>query len=143
MEGLTNAGFPPVPPLDHSFIHLFGVEANVLSGRRPALLSTTDQLTAAFTDRSHQCAFQVSAAANNISLQVFAITKIAAEPGRLAVRAFELGNVVSASSSSAHLPPSAPPGSQHLIGGNMWLQLLPSIPDDLKTLLLEGPINSN
>lgn len=82
--------------LEPTLSSVFCVKTNTLSGRRPTLPSTTDQMTARFADRSHQCAFQASTAANNIALMAYSMNKMAAEPELLPRRAEDLGKAASA-----------------------------------------------
>ncbi|MEQ2166409.1 hypothetical protein GOODEAATRI_027712 [Goodea atripinnis] len=64
VESLTDQGFPPVPALETSLSAVFGVRSARCVGRRPVPLSSSDQIMARLTDRSHQCAAQVAAATN-------------------------------------------------------------------------------
>ena len=74
-KGLTVVGFPTAPPLEPNLTALFGVKQASTAGQhgtvaawRPLLSSPGDQVVVRQTDRMHQCAFQASAAANNIAL---------------------------------------------------------------------------
>ncbi|MEQ2178416.1 hypothetical protein GOODEAATRI_013830 [Goodea atripinnis] len=73
VESLTDHGFPPVPALEPSVSAAFGVRSAV--GRRPVPPSSSDQITARLTDRSHQCAALVAAATNNTAFLAYAISK--------------------------------------------------------------------
>lgn len=135
MESYTEQGFPSVPPLEPSLSSVFGVQTNMLGGRRPTLPNTTDQMTARFADRSHQC---------NIALLACSVDKIAAEPKRLPERAEELGKAASAALNICALiavTTARTAAWQQLIRCNIWLHLSSSIPDNMKKELLEGPIS--
>ncbi|KAI3353020.1 hypothetical protein L3Q82_019586 [Scortum barcoo] len=72
-------------------------------GRRPVPPSPKDQLTAHLADRSHQCAFQASAAANNIALLCFHMRDLALQPDPLSAsteQAAEISRAASASSAA-------------------------------------------
>ncbi|MEQ2173372.1 hypothetical protein GOODEAATRI_031474 [Goodea atripinnis] len=79
VESLTDQGFPPVPALEPSLSAVFGVRSARRVGRRPVPPSSSDQITARLTDRSHQCAVQVAAATNNTAFLAYAISKKAWE----------------------------------------------------------------
>lgn len=132
MESYTEQGFPSVPPLEPSLSSVFGVQTNMLGGRRPTLPNTTDQMTARFADRSHQC---------NIALLACSVDKIAAEPKRLPERAEELGKAASAALNICAVTTARTAAWQQLIRCNIWLHLSSSIPDNMKKELLEGPIS--
>ncbi|CAB1431439.1 unnamed protein product [Pleuronectes platessa] len=66
--GFSNQGFPPVPPLEQCLASVFGVEVNPLGGKQPTPPSPSSQMVTRLADRSHNCAAQAIAAANNIAL---------------------------------------------------------------------------
>ncbi|KAI3354619.1 hypothetical protein L3Q82_019125 [Scortum barcoo] len=75
---------PPGPASGTNSHAFFGVKSvNVKGGRRPILPSTWGQLMARLADRSHQCAFQASAAANNIAMLAYYMRDMALQPDSL------------------------------------------------------------
>ncbi|MED6244419.1 hypothetical protein ATANTOWER_009231 [Ataeniobius toweri] len=75
VESLSDQGFPPVPALEPSLSAVFGVRSARRVGRRPVPPSPNDQITPRLTDRSHQCAAQVTAATNNTTFLAYSISK--------------------------------------------------------------------
>ncbi|KAI3352332.1 hypothetical protein L3Q82_005308 [Scortum barcoo] len=91
VDDFTDRGCPPVPTLEPSLTSFFGAKPVTLrGGRRPVLPSPKDQLTARLADRSHQCAFQASAAANNIVLLCFHMRDLALQPDPLSTESRRL-----------------------------------------------------
>ncbi|CAB1431446.1 unnamed protein product [Pleuronectes platessa] len=90
VAGISQDGFPPVPPLEPSLAAVFGVKVNPLGGRRPVPPSPTGQTMTRLADRSHQCAVQTVAAANNVVLLSHWLHSMSLEPHLLADRAEDL-----------------------------------------------------
>ncbi|KAK2891978.1 hypothetical protein Q8A73_017643 [Channa argus] len=120
VKGLTDDGFPPVPTLEPSLAALFGVKCNLRAGRRPAPPSPKDALTARLADRSHQCAFQSAAAANNIFPFLIWLSYLMLFPTTIASACISAW--------------------QTMIARNVWLHLS-SIPEAVRKDMLEGPIS--
>ncbi|XP_033980402.1 uncharacterized protein LOC117477766 [Trematomus bernacchii] len=145
VEGFTDKGFPTVPPLEPSLTTFFGVkQASTVAGRRPMLTASRDQFVARQTDRMHQCAYQASAAANNIALLVNSMVRIAEqsdtmssgeaeEIGKAASTALTLSAAVAVS--QARITTWATQVHRYL-----WLQQ-GSIPEGAGKELIEAPIS--
>lgn len=73
--GLTDQGFPTVPPLEPSLLAAFGVRGGKHVCRRLTPPSSGDQLTAKLADKVHQCASQVGAATKNMAMLALGVSK--------------------------------------------------------------------
>ncbi|KAK5925427.1 hypothetical protein CgunFtcFv8_017949 [Champsocephalus gunnari] len=145
VEGLTDVGFPTVPPLEPNLTAFFGArQASSVSGRQPMLAATKDRFVAKQTDRMHQCAFQASAAANNIALLTNSMVEMseqsktmssgeAEEIGKAASTALTLCAAVAVS--QARIAAWATQVHRYL-----WLQQ-GNIPEGAGKDLLEAPIS--
>ncbi|KAK2895969.1 hypothetical protein Q8A73_015457 [Channa argus] len=144
VKGLTDDGFPPVPTLEPSLAALFGVKCNLRAGRRPAPPSPKDALTARLADRSHQCAFQSAAAANNIFVLANAISDLAllpdALPDKYAEEISKFSSAILALCAPIAIASARISAWQTMIARNVWLHLS-SIPEAVRKDMLEGPIN--
>ncbi|MEQ2172325.1 hypothetical protein GOODEAATRI_019929 [Goodea atripinnis] len=143
-EGGVPQGYPPVPALEPSLSAVFGVRSAWCVGQWPVTPSSSDQITARLTDRSHQCAAQVATATNNTAFLAYSISKKAREMElppedveEFCNFADTILNLCAASAvCSSHIA-----AWQTLIQRQMWLWLY-SIPKDFKRELLEGPFSS-
>ncbi|KAK2905936.1 hypothetical protein Q8A73_009879 [Channa argus] len=144
VKGLTDDGFPPVPTLEPSLAALFGVKCNLRAGRRPAPPSPKDALTARLADRSHQCAFQSAAAANNIFVLANAISDLAllpdALPDKYAEEISKFSSAILALCAPIAIASARISAWQTMIARNVWLHLS-SIPEAVRKDMLEGPIS--
>ncbi|CAB1421368.1 unnamed protein product [Pleuronectes platessa] len=144
VENFSEHGFPPVPPLEPRLAAMFGFSVNPLGGRRATPLSARDQMITRLSDRSHQCAVQASAAANNIALLASYLSKLATEPDLLNIeRAEELGYATSAIltlCTSVAVTTSRIAAWQTMNHRQVWLGVFP-LPNDLKEKLLNAPIS--
>ncbi|MEQ2285932.1 hypothetical protein AMECASPLE_037005 [Ameca splendens] len=139
VESLTDQGFPPVPALEPSLSAVFGVR----SARRVGP-SSSNQITARLTDRSHQCAAQVAAATNNTAFLAYAISKKAREmelPPEDVEEFCNLADTILHLCAASAVCSSRIAAWQTLLQRQMWLRLSSSIPEDFKKELLEGPIS--
>ncbi|KAK5881768.1 hypothetical protein CesoFtcFv8_022529 [Champsocephalus esox] len=95
--GFTDVGFPTVPPLEPNLTAFFGArQASTVTGRQPMLDATKDRFVARQTDRMHQCAFQASAAANNIALLSNSMVEMSEQSKTMSsVEAEEIGKAAS------------------------------------------------
>ncbi|MEQ2165405.1 hypothetical protein GOODEAATRI_016508, partial [Goodea atripinnis] len=144
VESLTDQGFPPVPALKPSLSAVFGVRSAWHVRRRPLPPSSSDQITARLTDRSHQCAVQVAAATNNTAFLAYAITKKAREmelPPEDVEEFFNFTDTILNLCAASAVCSSRIAAWQTLLQRQMWLRLSSSIPEDFKRELLEGPIS--
>lgn len=78
--GLTDQGFPTLPPLESSLSAEFGFRAMKHVGRRLTPPSSGDQLTEKLTDKIYQCSSQVGAAMNNVTILMLNISRDARMP---------------------------------------------------------------
>ncbi|KAK2921855.1 hypothetical protein Q8A73_001340 [Channa argus] len=144
VKGLTDDGFPPVPTLEPSLAALFGVKCNLRAGRRPAPPSPKDALTARLADRSHQCAFQSAAAANNIFVLANAISDLAllpdALPDKYAEEISKFSSAILALCAPIAIASARISAWQTMIARNVWLHLS-SIPEAVRKDMLEGLIS--
>jgi len=145
VEGFTDAGFPATPSLEPSLTAFFGVrQANVIAGRRPTLASPRDQYVARQADRVHQCAFQASAAANNIALLSNSVVTLVERSTTLA--ADEAEEIAKAASTALTLCASVAVSQARIaawvtqIQRHLWLQQA-SVTETARKVLLDAPIS--
>ncbi|KAK2915175.1 hypothetical protein Q8A73_005769 [Channa argus] len=114
------------------------------AGRRPAPPSPKDALTARLADRSHQCAFQSAAAANNIFVLANAISDLAllpdALPDKYAEEISKFSSAILALCAPIAIASARISAWQTMIARNVWLHLS-SIPEAVRKDMLEGPIS--
>ncbi|MEQ2181048.1 hypothetical protein GOODEAATRI_007379 [Goodea atripinnis] len=147
-QGLPIPASPPshpsVPVLEPSLSAVFGVRSARHIGRWPVPPSSSDQITARLTDRSHQCAAQVAAATNNTAFLAYSISKKAREMELLPEDVEEFCNFADTIlniCAALAVCCSGIAAWQILLQRQMWLRLSSSIPEDFKRELLEGPIS--
>ena len=66
---------------------------NAAAGRRPAPPSSRYRTTSRLADRSHQCAFQASAVANNIAMLAYFLSKLAVQPFQIRPDSLHLSSI--------------------------------------------------
>lgn len=79
VEGLTDKEFPTFPLLGAMSDGCFQGQNGLACGMTTRPTSSSDQLTAGLTNQIHQCMSQIAAAANNVTMLAFSISKKAKE----------------------------------------------------------------
>ncbi|XP_053289751.1 LOW QUALITY PROTEIN: uncharacterized protein LOC128450365 [Pleuronectes platessa] len=119
-----------VAPAQPSLAAVFGLKVNPLGGRRPVPPSPTGQTMTRLADRSHQCAVQTVAAANNVVLLSHWLHSMSLEPHLLAET---LGASIAVAGSRIS-------SWQTLVHRGVWLERS-NLSEGLRKELLEAPIS--
>ncbi|KAK5883044.1 hypothetical protein CesoFtcFv8_019414 [Champsocephalus esox] len=147
VEGFTEEVCPTTPALEPSLTAFFGVrQANSVAGRRPMLATLKDQYVALQADRAHQCAFQASAAANNIALLTNSVVTLVERSTTVAPE--EVEDIAKAASTALTLCAAVAVSQARItawmtqIQRHLWLQQA-AVTEPARKVLLDAPISSD
>ena len=146
VQGLSEDGFPGVPRLEDSLASLLLPKAKFFGRRKPTPPSPQDESIARLSDRTHSCAIQTAAAANNIALLASSVFSLASQPGALPPEmATEIDKAMSAimTLTTAQTVASARTMAfQVLTQRHLWLRMA-QLPPPVRQELLDGPISTD